>query len=216
MSVEEKFKAGVQSAGLALSEACQQSLLDYLALIQKWNKVHNLTAVRDPDEMVTLHLLDSLSVLPFIDAEYLLDVGSGAGLPGIPLAICLPNLKVTVIDSSQKKASFMRQVKAELAIENLEVVCGRVEALSPAQQFDVVISRAFSDLSLFINLTKHLIKPTGTWLAMKGVFPEAELNALDKALNFKPSKIEVLKVPGLEAQRHLVFLPYQNFKTISD
>jgi 16S rRNA (guanine527-N7)-methyltransferase len=214
MSVKEKFKAGVIAAGLNLSEAVEQKLLDYLALIVKWNKVHNLTAVRDPDEMVTLHLLDSLAVLPFIKAETLLDVGSGAGLPGIPLAICLPNLKVTVIDSSQKKASFMRQVKAELGIENLEVLCGRVEAISAEKQFDVVISRAFSDLCLFVSLTKHLCKASGTWLAMKGVFPEAELSALAKKHHLSPAKTEVLKVPGLDAQRHLVFLPYENFNMI--
>lgn len=216
MSYEDKFKAGVLAAGLNLSDAVQQKLLDYLALIQKWNKVHNLTAVRDPDEMVTLHLLDSLAVLPFIQAKTLLDVGSGAGLPGIPLAICLPELKVTVIDSSQKKASFMRQAKAELGIDNLEVLCGRVEEVRRDEKFDVVISRAFSDLCLFVNLTKHLCRATGTWLAMKGVFPEAELKELAEKLNLTPSKTEVLKVPGLDAQRHLVFLPYENFKIKSD
>lgn len=216
MSYEDKFKAGVLAAGLNLSDAVQQKLLDYLALIQKWNKVHNLTAVRDPDEMVTLHLLDSLAVLPFIQAKTLLDVGSGAGLPGIPLAICLPELKVTVIDSSQKKASFMRQAKAELGIDNLEVLCGRVEEVRRDEKFDVVISRAFSDLCLFVNLTKHLCKATGAWLAMKGVFPEAELNELAKNLHLTPSKTEVLRVPGLDAQRHLVFLPYENFKIKSD
>lgn len=216
MSYEAKFKAGVLAAGLNLSDAVQQKLLDYLALIQKWNKVHNLTAVRDPDEMVTLHLLDSLAVLPFIQAKTLLDVGSGAGLPGIPLAICLPELKVTVIDSSQKKASFMRQAKAELGIDNLEVLCGRVEEVRRDEKFDVVISRAFSDLCLFVNLTKHLCKAAGTWLAMKGVFPEAELKELAEKLHLMPSKTEVLKVPGLDAQRHLVFLPYENFKIKSD
>ena len=216
MSYEDKFKAGVLAAGLNLSDAVQQKLLDYLALIQKWNKVHNLTAVRDPDEMVTLHLLDSLAVLPFIQAKTLLDVGSGAGLPGIPLAICLPELKVTVIDSSQKKASFMRQAKAELGINNLEVLCGRVEEVRRDEKFDVVISRAFSDLCLFVNLTKHLCKAAGTWLAMKGVFPEAELKELAEKLHLMPSKTEVLKVPGLDAQRHLVFLPYENFKIKSD
>lgn len=216
MSYEDKFKAGVLAAGLNLSDAVQQKLLDYLALIQKWNKVHNLTAVRDPDEMVTLHLLDSLAVLPFIQAKTLLDVGSGAGLPGIPLAICLPELKVTVIDSSQKKASFMRQAKAELGIDNLEVLCGRVEEVRRDEKFDVVISRAFSDLCLFVNLTKHLCRATGTWLAMKGVFPEAELKELAEKLHLMPSKTEVLKVPGLDAQRHLVFLPYENFKIKSD
>lgn len=216
MSYEDKFKAGLLAAGLNLSDAVQQKLLDYLALIQKWNKVHNLTAVRDPDEMVTLHLLDSLAVLPFIEAKTLLDVGSGAGLPGIPLAICLSELKVTVIDSSQKKASFMRQAKAELGIDNLEVLCGRVEEVRRDEKFDVVISRAFSDLCLFVNLTKHLCKATGAWLAMKGVFPEAELKELASNLHLTPSKIEVLKVPGLDAQRHLVFLPYENFKIKSD
>jgi 16S rRNA (guanine527-N7)-methyltransferase len=216
MSYEDKFKAGVLAAGLNLSDAIQQKLLDYLALIQKWNKVHNLTAVRDPDEMVTLHLLDSLAVLPFIQAKTLLDVGSGAGLPGIPLAICLPELKVTVIDSSQKKASFMRQAKAELGIDNLEVLCGRVEEVRRDEKFDVVISRAFSDLCLFVNLTKHLCKAAGTWLAMKGVFPEAELKELAEKLHLMPSKTEVLKVPGLDAQRHLVFLPYENFKIKSE
>lgn len=216
MSYEDKFKAGVLAAGLNLSDAVQQKLLDYLALIQKWNKVHNLTAVRDPDEMVTLHLLDSLAVLPFIQAKTLLDVGSGAGLPGIPLAICLPELKVTVIDSSQKKASFMRQAKAELGIDNLEVLCGRVEEVRRDEKFDVVISRAFSDLCLFVNLTKHLCRATGTWLAMKGVFPEAELKELAEKLDLTPSKTEVLRVPGLDAQRHLVFLPYENFKIKSD
>lgn len=216
MSYEDKFKAGVLAAGLNLSDAVQQKLLDYLALIQKWNKVHNLTAVRDPDEMVTLHLLDSLAVLPFIQAKTLLDVGSGAGLPGIPLAICLPELKVTVIDSSQKKASFMRQAKAELGIDNLEVLCGRVEEVRRDEKFDVVISRAFSDLCLFVNLTKHLCKAAGTWLAMKGVFPEAELKELAEKLDLTPSKTEVLRVPGLDAQRHLVFLPYENFKIKSD
>lgn len=214
MSVEEKFSAGLLAAGWNLSETVQQTLLAYLALMVKWNKVHNLTAVRDPDEMVTLHLLDSLAVLPFIEAETLLDVGSGAGLPGIPLAICLPNLKVTVIDSSQKKASFMRQVKAELKIENLEVLCGRVEAVPSEKQFDVVISRAFSDLCLFVSLTKHLCKATGTWLAMKGVFPQAELDDLAKKHHLSPAKTEVLKVPGLDAQRHLVFLPYKNFNLL--
>ncbi len=216
MSYEDKFKAGVLAAGLNLSDAVQQKLLDYLALIQKWNKVHNLTAVRDPDEMVTLHLLDSLAVLPFIQAKTLLDVGSGAGLPGIPLAICLPELKVTVIDSSQKKASFMRQAKAELGIDNLEVLCGRVEEVRRDEKFDVVISRAFSDLCLFVNLTKHLCKATGAWLAMKGIFPEAELNELAENLHLTPSRTEVLRVPGLDAQRHLVFLPYENFKIKSD
>ncbi len=201
---------GIAEAGLPIDAQKQQKLLAYLTLMQKWNKVHNLTAVRDADEMVVLHLLDSLVVLPFIDGKALLDVGSGAGLPGIPLAICLPELKVTVIDSNNKKVSFMRQAKAELGIDNLEVLGGRVEEITPNHKFDMVISRAFSDLDLFISLTHQLCDAQGKWLAMKGVYPEAELAELEKNTGITASKIEELKVPGLAAQRHLVFLPFKN------
>ncbi len=191
----------------------QEKLIAYLLLIHKWNMVHNLTAVRDPLEMVTLHLLDSLSVLPHIrkadmsEAKYLLDVGAGAGLPSIPLAICMPELQVTAIDSVQKKASFMRQAKGELGLANFHVEAGRVEDLKREHQFDVIISRAFSEISLFIKLTKHLLADNGQWLAMKGVQPNAELEAL-KALNLdiQVTKILPLRVAGLHAERHLVFL----------
>jgi len=207
MSLALKLASGLERAGLDIPIAVRQQLLDYLALMQKWNKVHNLTAVRDAEEMVTLHLLDSLVALPYIKAQRLLDVGSGAGLPGIPLALCLPDLQVTVMDSSQKKTSFMRQAKAELGIANLEVVCGRVEQFKPAAKFDIVISRAFSDLALFIKLTRHLCAADGMWLAMKGVYPEEELAALKAATGLVPEQVIALTVPGLEAQRHLVFLP---------
>lgn len=205
-ALKAKLQQGLLEMGLEIAEATQQKLLDYLALIHKWNKVHNLTAVRDPADMVTLHLLDSLAVLPHIKAKRLLDVGSGAGLPGIPLAICLPQLQVTVLDSIEKKASFMRQAKAELGLSNLEVVSGRVEQYQPSELYDVIISRAFSDLQLFTKLTKHLGTPGGQWLAMKGVHPHEELAQID----MQPSRIEPLKVAGLEAQRHLVFLPFQS------
>lgn len=209
MSQQAILEQGIQDAKLAISAETQHKLLGYLALMQKWNKVHNLTAVRDADEMVTLHLLDSLVVLPYAYAKNLLDVGSGAGLPGIPLALCLPDLQVTVIDSNSKKVSFMRQVKAELGITNLEVIGGRVEDIAPTRQFEIIISRAFSDLSLFISLTHHLLATDGKWLAMKGVYPEAELADLLAKTGVVASKVEVLNVPGLEAQRHLAFLPYQ-------
>ena len=207
-SAQAKLEAGLKQAGLILNEGVRQKLLDYLALIQKWNGVHNLTAVRDPEDMVTLHLLDSLSVLPHIKARRLLDVGSGAGLPGIPLALCLPHLQVTVMDSSHKKASFLRQAKAELGITNLEVVCGRAEQYHPDALFDIVISRAFSDLAEFISLTRHLCAPDGVWMAMKGVYPYDELAQL-KATT---AQVVPLQVPGLQAQRHLVFLENQNLK----
>ncbi len=210
MSQAAILAQGIAEAGLPIDEQKQQKLLAYLTLMQKWNKVHNLTAVRDADEMVVLHLLDSLVVLPFIDGKALLDVGSGAGLPGIPLAICLPELKVTVIDSNNKKVSFMRQAKAELGIDNLEVLGGRVEEIAPNHKFDMVISRAFSDLDLFISLTHQLCDAQGKWLAMKGVYPETELAELEKNTGITASKIEELKVPGLAAQRHLVFLPFKN------
>ena len=210
MSQAAILAQGIAEAGLPIDEQKQQKLLAYLMLMQKWNKVHNLTAVRDADEMVVLHLLDSLVVLPFIDGKALLDVGSGAGLPGIPLAICLPDLKVTVIDSNNKKVSFMRQAKAELGIDNLEVLGGRVEEIAPNHKFDMVISRAFSDLDLFISLTHQLCDAQGKWLAMKGVYPEAELAELEKNTGITASKTEALKVPGLAAQRHLVFLPFKN------
>ena len=171
-----------------------------MALIQKWNKVYNLTEVRNPQEMVTLHLLDSLSVLPYVKGPHLLDVGSGAGLPGIVLAICRPDLQVTTIDTVQKKAIFMRQVKGELGLENLSVVHARVEEHHPQQLYDQVISRAFSEIALLMQLTRHLIAKGGEWLAMKGLVPTDEL----AALALKPKAILPLRVAGLEAQRHLV------------
>ena len=208
--LQAKLEAGLQEMGLQISAEKQAKLISYLLLIDKWNKVHNLTAVRDPLEMVTLHLLDSLSVLPHVQAlapKNLLDVGAGAGLPSIPLAICLPELQVTAIDSVQKKTSFMRQVKGELALNNFNVEVGRVEALNAAHKFDVIISRAFSNLALFLKLTKHVLAEGGQWLAMKGVVPNHEFEDEDfKNLEVKLGKIEVLKVAGLEAERHLVFL----------
>lgn len=202
MSLQKKLSQGLAELGIDLDVATQQKLLDYLALLEKWNKVHNLTAVRDPSDMVTLHLLDSLSVLPHIKSGRLLDVGSGAGLPGIPLSIVRPDLQVTVMDSSHKKASFMRQAKATLGIPNLEVVCGRVEEFHPEHKFNMVISRAFSDLAEFMRLTAHLCDEGGVWLAMKGVYPFDEL----AQIKGPTSEVVPLRVPGLEAQRHLVFL----------
>lgn len=206
-ALQAKLEAGLTTMPIKLDTATIEKLLDYLILLQKWNKVHNLTAVRDPMEMVTLHLLDSLAVLPYIQGHSLLDVGSGAGLPGIVLAICKPDLQVTTIDAVQKKVSFMRQVKVELGLKNLEVAGGRVESYKPKlgdapKLFDRIISRAFSEIALFISLTRHLIAAEGYWLAMKGVIPDAELAALPVA----PEKIEKLNVPDLQANRHLIFI----------
>ncbi len=201
------LKNGLAEMGLEVDAEKQQKLLDYVALIHKWNQVHNLTAVREPVDMVTLHILDSLSVLPYITCQSLLDVGAGAGLPSIPLAICLPELQITAIDAVQKKVSFMRQVKAQLRLNNFNVVHGRIEAqeveqLNASKKFEVITSRAFSEIGLFIKLTKHLLADNGYWLAMKGVIPEHEL----KKAGITPVDIKVLKVAGLEAERHLIII----------
>lgn len=200
MTTAEQLADGIRQMGLLVDAQAQQRLLQYLALLQKWNKVYNLTAVRDPHEMVTLHLLDSLSVLPYAKGPRLLDVGSGAGLPGIVLAICRPDIQVTTIDTVQKKAIFMRQVKGELGLENLSVVHARVEQYRPAQLYEQVISRAFSEVGLLIKLTQHLIAKGGEWLAMKGLVPTHELAVLE----LKPKVIVPLQVAGLDAQRHLL------------
>ncbi len=211
-ALAHKLASGLAEMGLQVSAAQQQKLLDYIALIHKWNKVHNLTAVRDPLEMVTLHVLDSLSVLPFVDSKRLLDVGAGAGLPSIPLAICLPELQVSAIDAVQKKASFMRQAKGELGLDNFTVLAGRVEAQNVAAKFDTIISRAFSEIDLFIKLTKHLLADDGQWLAMKGIVPEHEFAKKEfKDAGVSVSEIKPLKVAGLDAERHLVVLRKPKF-----
>ena len=200
--------AGIAEMGLDVSLEAQQNLLQYLSLLNKWNKVYNLTAVHDPLQMVTLHLLDSLSVLPHIQARNLLDVGSGGGLPGIVLAICLPQLKVTTIDTVQKKTIFMRQVKGELGLNNLEVVHARVENYQPSKKFEAIISRAFSDIALFVKLTEYLLAQNGKWLAMKGQVPHEELTSLAIKVNhaIKIKNIVPLNVAGLDAERHLLVI----------
>jgi len=197
-----QLAAGVQALGLEsiVTADMQAQCLAYMALMQKWNKVYNLTAIRDPQEMLSLHILDSLSVLPYIQSGSLLDVGSGGGLPGLIVAITRPDVQVTTIDTVQKKAIFMRQVKAELGLSNAQVIHGRVEEYQPPSPFDQVISRAFSEIALFRRLTMHLIRPQGKWLAMKGVVPEDEL----KLAQVVPSEIIRLQVPTLDAERHLI------------
>ncbi len=209
-SLYQKLEDGLQDMGLQIDSVQKEKLIAYLLLIDKWNKIHNLTAIRDPLEMVTLHLLDSLSVLAHVQAlapANLLDVGAGAGLPSIPLAICLPELQVSAIDSVAKKTTFMRQVKGELGLSNFQVEPGRVEMFKKPIKFDVIISRAFSEMGLFVKLTNHLLAEGGQWLAMKGLMPAREFEHTDfKLANVCVRKIEVLRVFGLNAERHLVFL----------
>ncbi|MFQ6575334.1 16S rRNA (guanine(527)-N(7))-methyltransferase RsmG [Pseudomonas sp. UM16] len=200
----EELSTGARQLGVELSEAQHAQLLAYLALLIKWNKAYNLTAVRNPDEMVSRHLLDSLSVMPFIHSERWLDVGSGGGMPGIPLAILHPHKQVTVLDSNGKKTRFLTQVKLELKLDNLTVIHKRVEEFQPPQPFTGIVSRAFSSMENFTNWTRHLGDEQTQWLAMKGLHPADELVALPA--DFRVDSEQALTVPGCQGQRHLLIL----------
>ena len=207
MSLAEKLAQGCAELGLRVSGNTQCKLLDYLALIAKWNRVHNLTAVRESAKMVSNHLLDCLAVVPHLEAYTVLDVGSGAGLPGIPLALMWPQSSVTLLDSNHKKAAFLRQAVIELELRNADVVCERVEAWQPQREFDLVISRAFSDLPEFLNLAGRLCAAHGTVAAMKGIYPYEELAQLPRESKLR--SVVPVKVPGLRAERHLILLDPQ-------
>ncbi|WP_285960405.1 16S rRNA (guanine(527)-N(7))-methyltransferase RsmG [Pseudomonas tohonis] len=202
----DELSRGAQQLAVELSANQQELLLAYLALLIKWNKAYNLTAVRDPDEMVSRHLLDSLSVVPHVAAlgDHWLDVGSGGGMPGIPLAILFPDRRFTLLDSNGKKTRFLTQVKLELKLANLEVIHSRVEAVQPERPFAGIISRAFSSLEDFANWTRHLGDGDTRWLAMKGVHPSDELVALPQ--DFRLEAEHALAVPGCQGQRHLLIL----------
>lgn len=204
MSQQDKLAEGLKQLGLDLAPDVQAQLLKFAGLLLKWNKVHNLTAIREPLKMVTHHLLDSLAVLPYVSGGRLVDVGSGGGLPGIPLAIEKPGLAVTLLDSNHKKAVFLRQAVIDLGLKNVEVVGERVEQFRPEQLFDAVISRAFSDLAEFVKLTRHLLTAEGWFLAMKGVYPHEEIAALPS--DIKVEQVISLEVPELGAKRHLVVM----------
>lgn len=205
--MDAKFKQQLlrQSGAMGIELTQQQAdqLMAYLALLVKWNKAYNLTAVRDPAQMVARHLIDSLSVLPHIQGPRLIDVGSGPGLPGIPLAICRPDIAVTTLDSNGKKTRFQQQVKAELGLDNLEVINGRAENCD-RPPFDQVISRAFASLEAMLHWTSHLCREDGVFLAMKGLYPDDELQALTPGIELKAS--HPLRVPGSEGARHLLIL----------
>ena len=200
----EELALGARELGVELTAGQQHQLLAYLALLIKWNKAYNLTAVRDPDEMVSRHLLDSLSIMSFIDGERWLDVGSGGGMPGIPMAILFPGTRVTVLDSNGKKTRFLTQVKLELKLDNLEVIHSRAEAFTPEQPFNGIISRAFSSLEDFTQWTRHMGNDQTHWLAMKGLHPADELVALPA--DFRLDSAQALAVPGCQGQRHLLIL----------
>ncbi|MFT7558401.1 MAG: 16S rRNA (guanine527-N7)-methyltransferase [Flavobacteriales bacterium] len=202
-----RLKQASETLELDLTEKQYQQLLEYLALFIKWNKSYNLTAVRDPEQMLIKHLLDSLSLVPSIEkqsAQRLLDVGTGGGLPGIPLAICFPDRHFSLLDSAGKKMRFLFQVKQSLALENVELHNLRVEQLKTDQKYDAIISRAFASIDDFTALTEHLLAERGSFLAMKGVFPNDELSAVEK--NYIVLDHQNLNVPGLDAERCLITL----------
>ncbi|HMM54092.1 MAG TPA: 16S rRNA (guanine(527)-N(7))-methyltransferase RsmG [Candidatus Desulfobacillus sp.] len=205
MTAAEQLDRGLAELGLDLPRQARDRLLAFAALLAKWNKVYNLTALRGEEQVISHHLLDSLAVLPHLGAaKSLADVGSGGGLPGIPLAIARPDLAVALVESSQKKSAFQQQAKIELGLDNVSVCCARVEAWQPAEPFDAVISRAFSDLAEFARLAGHLAGEGGRLLAMKGVYPYEEIGQLPAG--WRVAAVTPLAVPGVEGSRHLVSL----------
>ena len=208
-ALSDALRKGAAGLPLALTDAQLDRLLDYLALLAKWNAVYNLTAVRDPSQMVVQHLLDSLAAVPAFDsAKRVLDVGSGGGLPGMVLAIWAresrPDMRIAMIDTVHKKTAFLTQVKAELGLANVTVYTGRVEELQVDPLFDVITSRAFADLSDFVNWSGHLLAEGGRFIAMKGLAASEETDRLPaewRVLDRTP-----LTVPSLDAERHLVII----------
>ena len=205
MTLEEQIGRGLVSMGVSVSPAQQARLATHLELISKWNRVHNLTAIRETGQMVVLHLLDSLSILPQLEgARTIADVGTGPGFPGIPVAIVRDDARITLVESSHKKCAFLQQAKTELALANVEIACERVEQFAPAQKFDVVVSRAFSDLPDFVAQAGHLAAPGGKLIAMKGVYPFDEIARVPAT--HRVAQVLELHVPSLDAKRHLVVL----------
>ena len=207
MTLADELAAGVAALGVDVDPAAQAKLLAYLALLDKWNRTYNLTAIREPARMLTQHLLDALAVLPHLPQASelrVLDVGSGGGVPGIPLAIARPHWRVTLLDSNRKKVAFLRQAAAELALANVEVVASRAEAYAPEVRFDVAISRAVTDLAAFAKVAMPRVRPGGCIVAMKGVYPREELAALPPAV--RVMAVPSVAVPALGAARHLVFM----------
>ena len=217
----QRLEAGLSEIGLTLDTARIDKLFDYLALLRKWNGIYNLTAIRHPDEMLTHHLLDSLAAVPALaDAARatkvdetaccrVLDVGSGGGMPGLPLAIACPDISVLMVDIVQKKTAFLTQCRAQLGLPNAAAHWGPVEKLEDGKGFAVITSRAFAELTDFVTLSGHLLAPGGKLIAMKGVYPQAELDRMEAAglmSQWEVDAVPRLTVPGLQAERHLVVL----------
>lgn len=203
MTPAVRLARGLAALEVDVSPQAQEKLLAFAALLGKWNKVYNLTALREEEQVISHHLLDSLAVLPHLGAaRRLADIGSGGGLPGIPLAIARPDVHVALVESNQKKSAFQQQARIELGLDNVSVHCERVEGWQPEEKCDVVISRAFSDLAEFVRLSGHLLAAGGALLAMKGVHPYEEIAQLPAG--WRVAEVMPLQVPGVEGARHLV------------
>lgn len=204
MKLERKLLQGLRGLNLDLDAVVRTKLLRFLELLERWNRVYNLTAVRDVEQMLPRHVLDSLSVMPYVRGPRVLDIGTGAGLPGIPLALALPECQFALIDRNGKKLRFVRQAVHELGLHNVEPVHGTVEAYRPQQRFHTLVARALASIPDMLTGCRHLCAADGVVLAMKGLYPAAELAALDGG--FEVREVVRLTVPGLEAARHLVIL----------
>jgi len=192
---------GIAALNLSVDEQQIEQLLAFIKLIEKWNKAYNLTAIKKQDDMVRLHLLDSLTVIPYLEGNRIIDIGTGAGLPGIPLAICLPHIAFTLLDSNAKKTRFVQQAVLELKLTNIKIVHSRAEDFQPEQCYDMVLTRAFADLADILRSTNHLLAKNGKLLAMKGHCPEQELAKVKL-----PTSVILVRIPGVEAERNLVLI----------
>ena len=212
-SKQHILRQGLNELGIDLDDQTQSQLLAYLELIIKWNKAYNLTAIRDPEDMVRLHLLDSLAIADLVARQVslssdpgMIDVGTGAGLPGVVLAILNPHIPVSLLDTNGKKCRFLNQVKIALGLNNIDVIQHRVENFKPQQPYSVVLSRAFATLKNMTDNARHLLSVDGRFLAMKGRYPDQELEELDKTLSFE--KAYRLNIPGLDVERYLIEISF--------
>lgn len=193
---------GSESLSLTLSSQQAEKLVGYVERIDKWNKAYNLTSVRDPEQMMVKHILDSIAVAPFIDGKRIIDVGTGPGLPGIPLSVMLPDSSFTLLDSLGKRVRFMKQCAFELGLNNVTPVHSRVEDHKPDQPYDIVLSRAFASLKDMLHWCEHLVDSSGVFVALKGQFPQSEIDEVSD--HFRIESVKALSVPDLEGERHLV------------
>jgi len=200
--LDDHLGEGLKALGVSLTDQQRSKIIDFIFLLVKWNKVYNLTSIRDPLKILERHIFDSLSVLPYVNGRRFIDIGAGAGLPGIPLAIARPECAFVLLDSNGKKTRFMQQAKTELALSNIGIVHSRVESYKPDQLFDAVISRAFASLKKMAQWSSHLANKNGVLYAMKGTYPEQEIS--DLANSFEIKAVHKIEYPGLDADRYLL------------